>query len=110
MKKGEIWLASLDPSQDKEQKGFRPVIIISGDAMNDNLGLVIICPLTSRLKNFIGNIILEPSNENGLSVTSEVLVFHIRSISQKRLVTKLGIVTGTQISSIVDNLNKILRF
>jgi len=110
MKKGEIWLASLDPSQDKEQKGNRPVLIISGDAMNDYLGLVIICPLTSKLKNFIGNVILEPSIENGLFVTSEVLVFHIRSISQKRLISKLGKVTETQIISIVENLNKILRF
>lgn len=40
----EIWLADLDPTEGFEQAGKRPVLIISGNAMNSKSGLVIICP------------------------------------------------------------------
>ena len=50
MKQKEIWNISLDPVKGREQKGFRPAVIISGDAMNDNLDEVIICPLTTKIK------------------------------------------------------------
>ena len=36
MKQGEIWLTNLNPTEGSEQSGFRPVIIVSGDALNDN--------------------------------------------------------------------------
>jgi len=50
MKKSEIWLADLNPQRGKEQSGARPVLIISGNAMNDNYDLVITCPLSSKKK------------------------------------------------------------
>jgi mRNA-degrading endonuclease toxin of MazEF toxin-antitoxin module len=32
MKRGEIWLVGLDPTSGQEQKGRRPVLIVSPDA------------------------------------------------------------------------------
>jgi mRNA-degrading endonuclease toxin of MazEF toxin-antitoxin module len=34
MKRGEIWLVGLDPTQGHEQKGRRPVLIVSPEAFN----------------------------------------------------------------------------
>ena len=34
MKQGEIWYADLEPVKGSEQSGKRPVVIISGPAMN----------------------------------------------------------------------------
>ena len=34
MKRGEIWLVSLDPTLGHEQKGRRPVLIVSPEAFN----------------------------------------------------------------------------
>ncbi len=65
MKTREIWLANLDPSQGFEQSGERPVLIISGDAMNSGSGLAIVCPLTTKVKNFAGDVILTPDEFNG---------------------------------------------
>jgi len=45
MKQGEIWMADLNPVVGSEQQGIRPVVIISGNAMNNNLGISIVCPL-----------------------------------------------------------------
>lgn len=110
MKSREIWLADLDPSQGFEQSGKRPVMIISGDTMNVNIGLAIICPLTSKIKNFIGDVILQPDEMNGLTHQSEILVFQVRTISSKRLVKKIGNVSTLIHDEVLKNLIKICKF
>src|SRR5690242_16922354 len=47
MKRGEIWLVSLDPSSRHEQKGRRPVLIVSPEAFNRITRLPVILPITS---------------------------------------------------------------
>ena len=47
MKRGEIWLVSLDPSSGHEQKGRRPVLIVSPDAFNWITRLPVVLPITS---------------------------------------------------------------
>ena len=47
MKRGEIWLVSLDPTSGHEQKGRRPVLIVSPESFNRILKLPIILPITS---------------------------------------------------------------
>ena len=110
MQKGEIWMADLNPILGTKQSGHRPVVIISGNAMNSHFDMVITCPLSSKIKNFIGNVILEPSATNGLMQKSEILVFQIRSISKVRLTKYIGHITTNQMEKIAENLNKILKF
>jgi mRNA-degrading endonuclease toxin of MazEF toxin-antitoxin module len=47
MKRGEIWLVSLDPASGHEQEGRRPVLIVSPEAFNRITKLPIILPITS---------------------------------------------------------------
>jgi mRNA-degrading endonuclease toxin of MazEF toxin-antitoxin module len=47
MKRGEIWLVSLDPSSGHEQKGRRPVLIVSPEAFNQKMKVPIVLPITS---------------------------------------------------------------
>jgi len=47
MKRGEIWLVSLDPTSGHEQKGRRPVLIVSPEAFNRVTKLPIVVPITS---------------------------------------------------------------
>lgn len=110
MKQGEIWYANLDPKKGSEQKGARPVVIISGNVLNTHLPIVIACPLTTSIKNYKGNIILEPNNANGLSERSEVMVFHIRSISKDRLFKKVGDISPGQLKEMKQGLEDILRY
>jgi len=39
MKQQEIWYANLEPVMGREQNGVRPVVIISGNNLNDNSNL-----------------------------------------------------------------------
>ena len=47
MKRGEIWLIALDPTQGHEQKGRRPVLIVSPEAFNRVTKVPIVLPITS---------------------------------------------------------------
>lgn len=110
MKQCEIWLADLNPVRGSEQKGMRPVVIVSGNVLNEYMPIVIACPLTSKVKAYKGNIVLEPDQTNGLSAKSEVLTFHIRSISKERLVKKLGKISEQQLTELKQGLDDILRY
>jgi mRNA-degrading endonuclease toxin of MazEF toxin-antitoxin module len=47
MKRGEIWLVRLDPTQGHEQKGRRPVLIVSPEAFNRVAKVPVVLPITS---------------------------------------------------------------
>lgn len=108
MKQGEIWYANLNPTKGTEQSGFRPVVVISGNMLNTYLPIVICCPLTTQIKNYKGNVVLQPTLENGLEKPSEILTFHIRSVSKERLVKHLGTVSKIQIAQVKECLDDIL--
>lgn len=110
MLQGEIWNANLNPTKGSEQAGFRPVVIVSGNLLNKYMSVVICFPLTTKIKNYKGNLVLQPNKENNLKTRSEVLTFHIRSISKERLVEKMGVIDEKQIKELVSNLNEILSY
>ena len=47
MKRGEIWLVSLDPTSGHEQQGRRPVLIVSPEAFNQVTKVPVVLPITS---------------------------------------------------------------
>ncbi len=108
MKQLDIWYADLNPIKGSEQAGFRPVVIVSGNLLNEHLNTVIICPITTKLKHFRGDVILTPNKENKLSEKSEILTFHIRAISKERLVRKIGVIKQKEHQLLLQYLNEIL--
>jgi mRNA interferase MazF len=110
VKQGEIWYANLNPTKGSEQAGHRPVVVVSGNVVNTYLNVVIAMPLTTKVKNYKGNIVLQPNKINGLTQPSEVLIFHIRSLSQDRLEKKVGSITASELETLKSGLNDILRY
>jgi len=47
MRRGEIWMAGLDPAEGHEQKGRRPVLVISPGAFNQVTKVPVVLPITS---------------------------------------------------------------
>jgi mRNA interferase ChpB len=47
VKRGDIYLVSLDPTQGHEQQGTRPVLIVSPDRFNAVTRVPIVVPITS---------------------------------------------------------------
>ncbi len=110
MKQGEIWYTDLNPTKGSEQAGLRPVVIVSGNLLNQHLSMLIVMPLTTRIKKYKGNPILLPSKKNGLTAESEILVFHIRSVSKERFVRKVGSIESDELARLIKTLNDILKY
>ena len=47
MKRGEIWSVGLDPAEGHEQKGRRPVLIVSPEVFNRVTKVPVVLPITS---------------------------------------------------------------
>jgi mRNA interferase MazF len=107
MRQGEIWISDLNHAIGSEQAGSRPVVILSGNLMNKFLQVVITAPLTSKVKNYQGNPILTPSLKNGLKTESELMIFHIRSISKNRLIEKIGEISKDELAVALETLKDL---
>lgn len=110
MKQRDIFLADLEPTQGQEQKGTRPVVIVSGASMNEYFDLCMVCPLSSKVKNFSSCVVLKKSPISGLNQDSEILSFQLRTISKKRLHKKIGEITQEQLEQVFSGLNDVLRY
>jgi len=92
MKRGEVWEVRLDPTLGSEMKKDRPCVIVSSDLMG-RLPLKIVVPLTTWKSSFNSapwHVFVKKAAENGLSKTSSADTFQVRSISESRLIRKLG--------------------
>ncbi len=47
MKRGEIWLVGIEPTDGQEQKGRRPVLIVSPEVFNRVTKVPVVLPITS---------------------------------------------------------------
>lgn len=109
MQKGEIWLVNLNPTKGSEKAGTRPVLIVSGNLLNQYAPVVWVSPITSKVKNYKGNVVLKASKSNGLSEKSEVLNLHLRSVAKERLIKKLGTITKPELNEVRKGLTEILQ-
>ncbi len=110
MKQKDIYLVDLEPTKGNEQQGIRPAVIVSGNTMNDYFGVVIICPISSSIKNYAGCVTVDASPINGLVVNSEILTFQIRTLSKKRLLKKMGSITDPELQQIFSGLSEVLKY
>jgi mRNA interferase MazF len=110
MKQCDIYWADLEPTIGQEQQGTRPVVIISGNALNNRLRMRIVCPLSGQIKHLKGCVILEKNKVNNLDSDSEVIPFQVRSIATARLKIKIGEITSEQLEKIKTGLAEMLTY
>jgi len=108
MRQGEIWSANLDPTKGSEQAGRRPVVIVSGDTLNDALPIVIVVPVTSKVKSYPACVRLPANKTNGLTKESEAIPFQIRAVAKNRLTKQIGSVTEHELKEILQGLFLVL--
>lgn len=109
MKQRDIYLANLNPAKGSEQAGTRPVVIISGETMNVNLPVRIVCPLSSRAKGYPACVPVLKSKRTGLKVDSEIITFQIRTISTNRLKKKMGTISSEELQQVFRGLADVFR-
>ncbi len=101
-KRGEVWDVNFDPAQDAEIAKRRPAVVISEDAIG-RLPLRIVVPITDWKPAYEGYpwfVHLTPSATNGLLKESGADAFQVKSLSEKRLVTRRGVLTAVELDDI----------
>ena len=100
-KRGEIWLADLNPIQGSEQAGVRPVLIFQNDTISRFTTTVLAIPFTTNLRRAsLPSCVRLSKNEGGLTNDSVALCHQLRALDQMRLQRKLGTVSQDTLSTI----------
>src|SRR5207249_7490244 len=107
-RRGEIWLANLNPTRGREQTGRRPVLILSVDFFNAGpADLVVVVPITSTLRDIPLQVNIR-KGDGGIRNDSVVLCEAIRSISKDRLISRWGLLSQGAVTEVEDRLHILL--
>ena len=89
IKRFEVYLINLDPTVGHEIKKTRPCLIVSPDEMNRFISTVIVAPMTTQGRSYPTRVSCTFQGKKG-----RIVLDQIRTIDKKRLVKKLGVVSG----------------
>jgi mRNA interferase MazF len=103
-----LFRANLDPVTGSEQRGTRPVLVVSDEDYNQLMPVVTVLPLTSHKpgRQIYPNEVLVPKATAGLPEDSLILAHQIRTISKTRLTAQYG---ELQSSALRDAVRQALK-
>ena len=106
IKRGEIYLADLEPITGSEQGGIRPVLIIQNNKGNKNSGTTIAAPITTkRIPNRLPVHVYTFAGSSGLPQNSSIMLEQIRVLDKSRLTDYIGWVNDF----IMDEVDRALK-
>jgi mRNA interferase MazF len=104
--RGEIWLVDFGDPVGREQSGRRPAVIVSADPLNESrAGVVIAVPMTTAHRGLPSHIEIDPSY-SGMDEISYAKCEDVKSISEQRLIGRLGAVDD----EVLFQIARALRF
>ncbi|MBI1763599.1 MAG: type II toxin-antitoxin system PemK/MazF family toxin [Acidobacteria bacterium] len=105
VKRGEIWLADLDPIQGSEQAGIRPVLILQNNHINRFTTTILAIPLTTNVQRAaLPTAVLIAQGEGNLMKDSVALCHQMRALDVTRLRRRFGLVSDAVIVKIETRL------
>jgi mRNA interferase MazF len=91
IKRGDIFLACLDPVIGKEIAKTRPVVVVSNDLNNQYSSTVTVLPVTSKnMEKIYPFEVLIPQGKSNLPKDSKVKADQIRTLDRRRLIKFIG--------------------
>ena len=107
-KRGDIYLANLNPFKGSEQGGTRPVLLLQNNSGNHFSTTLIVAPLTSKLKKakMPTHYLLQSGGQMELDGESMVELEQIRTIDKLRILSYVGKVEKEDMRN-VDEILKI---
>ncbi len=101
IKRGEVYLAALDPTLGREILKTRPVVVVSNDKNNTFSGTVTILPISSQnLDKIYPFEVLLPKGTGSLPKDSKVKADQIRTIDRARIVKHIGALGDAEMKDI----------
>jgi len=102
VRRGDIWLANLDPTVGSEIKKTRPCVVVSPQEMLDALRTVIVAPMTTGSSPAPFRVPITFQRKRGL-----ILLDQIRTLDQVRLVRRLGAAGQKSIATVLQTLQEM---
>ncbi len=102
MRRFDVYLVNLDPTQGKEIKKTRPATIISPDEMNDHIATVIIAPMTTKSRDYPSRVSCNFQGKRG-----QIVLDQIRTVDKSRLVKRLGKIDKSTAEEVLDILKEL---
>lgn len=97
VRRGEIWLAALDPTIGSEIRKTRPCLVVSPGDIHDHLRTIIVVPMTSKGRPAPYRVPIDFEGKHGLVLTEQV-----RAIDRKRLVKRLGSAPPSLLAEVLE--------
>ncbi len=104
VRRGEIWLAALDPTIGAEIQKTRPCVVISPPEMHNFLRTVTVAPMTTGSHPAPDRIPLRFRGKDGL-----ILLDQMRTLDKQRLVRRLAAVTGATLRLTLATLREMFE-
>jgi mRNA interferase MazF len=103
-KRGEIYLAALNPAVGPETEKTRPALVIQNDTSNRYGAVTLVAPITSTVRLPLSplHVLLPADSSTGLTVPSVAVFNQIRAIDRRRLIKKLGAVDAMVLAQADD--------
>ena len=107
-RRGDIYIANLNPFKGSEQGGTRPVLVLQNNDGNFYCRTLIVAPLSSKLKkpNLPTHYLLKKGR--GLMTDSIVELEQIKTIDKCRIKRYIGRITRTQMAGVEEAIQKSL--
>ena len=105
--RGEIRWADLNPVRGREQRGKRPIVVISHDVFNERSGTVIAMAITSGPQRAGFPLTLELDSCK-LPKGSRVKISQVRTLSLERIGDLIDTVSPENMGRLIDGLNEII--
>ncbi len=109
-KRGEIWLADLNPRRGTEPGKTRPVLIIQAQALLDaGHPSTLVIPLTTQLIDDAEPLRLRITAQGKLRKDSDLLLDQLRAIDNQRLIDgPLTRLTAIQLRAITQAIKEVM--
>jgi mRNA interferase MazF len=99
--RGEVWLATVDPTTGSEIRKTRPCVIISPPEMHDYLRTAIVAPMTTGSQPAPFRISVSFAGREGL-----ILLDQMRALDKQRLLRQLGTVERKTLRAVLARLRE----
>ncbi len=99
-RRGDIYLANLNPFKGSEQGGTRPVLVLQNNDGNIYCPTLIVAPMTTQLKKTDLPTHISFEKVRGLPLPSMVSLEQIKTIDKRRILSYLGKLTREQMCEV----------
>lgn len=112
MKRGEVYMAMLEPRSGSEQRGTRPVLLVSSDMFNSvpNWRSLIVAPLSTSSQNLRRgpSCIAVRAGTAGLRQDSFVLCHQVTTLDRAKFGRRLGELPASALEEVAAGLRVVL--